>query len=378
MHRKGLTLVEMMITTAIFVVISGILFMVYVGGSNSWSVGSTYITLQQQARTAMSAMINELEESSPAVVNSFVCNDNRCNGNYIEFRIPVVDNNYDYQNSIYQPDRTIKWGADDVMNNRIRFAAVTNSFSQDYAGKLVRLTNTETTPPSPPCFLTGTPILMANGTTKMIEDIKTGDMVLTFDEKNKKTTADKVKKVMMSKTDKYLLVNNHLGITANHPVYSNDQYIPIGQLRVGDALMNKDGQPEKIFSIQQIHREAVVYDLEVNPYHNYFAGGYLVHNKLSYPEAPDDPDGGGEPIEEPPLSFLDRFKLLGLAFADDIGNLGSSEDYDIKVISDYITKLEVISPATSETLIIKIHAQKNTLGNIPVEVIISSQVTFKN
>jgi len=392
MNKKALTMTEMMIATAVFVIISTVLFIVLIAGRRSWDVGYTYLTLQQQARTAVTAITNELGESAPTVAERFDCNSD-CVGHYIEFQVPVVDNNFPLQDSVYQDDGTIKWGADGVKDNKILFAAVTDSFSAEYGGKLLRLS--ETTGPSapycgdgecngtetcvtceedcgpcdpPPCFLAGTPILLADGSIKMIEDIKVGDMVLAFDEENKKTVPDKVKKFMVNKTDKYLLVNNHLKVTANHTVYSDGEYVAIGQLQVGDTLLNKDGQPEKISSIQEIQQEAVVYDLEVNPYHNYFAGGYLVHNK------PADQQEMG-------WSFLDRFKFLGLAFAEGPGDLGDPGDYGIKVVSDDISQLDIDRLPVSgnpETIIITIHAQRNTLGGMPVEVVISSQITLKN
>ena len=64
-----------------------------------------------------------------------------------------------------------------------------------------------------------------------------------------------------------------------HPVYSNGKWVEIGKLKVGDDLLNAQGQPEKIFSIEKITAPVTVYNLEVNPYHTYIAEGVVVHNK---------------------------------------------------------------------------------------------------
>jgi beta propeller repeat protein len=135
------------------------------------------------------------------------------------------------------------------------------------------------------CFLGGTPILMANHKQKPIEAVKVGDKVLAFDEKTKKLKKDRVKEVFHHVADEYLVVNGYLKVTKDHPVYSNGKWIEIGKLKIGDNLFNQNGKAELIKSIEIIKEKADVYNIEVNPYHTYIAGGIVVHNKTA-PQQP--------------------------------------------------------------------------------------------
>lgn len=132
---------------------------------------------------------------------------------------------------------------------------------------------------TPSCFLSGTPILLADGSVKPIENIKVGDLVMAFDEDTNEYKQDKVKETYKHKTDNYLIINGYLKITKNHPVYSNGQWIEIGKLKIKDKLFNFKAEPETITSIKEINQEVTVYNLEVSHYQTYIAGGVVVHNK---------------------------------------------------------------------------------------------------
>jgi len=130
-----------------------------------------------------------------------------------------------------------------------------------------------------PCFLAGTPILMADGSLKPIENVKVGDALIAFDEKTKTFKEDKVLNFFVHHTNKYLLINDYLKVTANHPVYHDGKWKAIGKLKVGDNILNAKGEPEPIVSMKKIKEKVTVYNLEVNPYHTYVAGGIVAHNK---------------------------------------------------------------------------------------------------
>ncbi|RLF92553.1 hypothetical protein DRN50_08725, partial [Thermococci archaeon] len=119
------------------------------------------------------------------------------------------------------------------------------------------------------CFLAGTQVELANGTIKPIEEIKTGDIVKSYD-----TTAGGQWKTGVvtqlfhhtaeEMTDYYLVINNDLKVTPNHPVYVNNQWIPAGQLQIGDMFGGST-----ITSIEKVYKKVPVYNIEVEPYHNY-------------------------------------------------------------------------------------------------------------
>lgn len=134
------------------------------------------------------------------------------------------------------------------------------------------------------CFLAGTRISLADGSEKNIEDIQVGDMVESFNETTGTVQADKVVHIFQhEKEDQYLIVNNDLKVTPIHRVLSNDQWVEIGSLQVGDMLTKADGQDVPIESIEKVNELVNIYNFEVNPTHTYVANGFIVHNrKLEY------------------------------------------------------------------------------------------------
>ncbi|MFC1704534.1 C25 family cysteine peptidase [Candidatus Omnitrophota bacterium] len=129
------------------------------------------------------------------------------------------------------------------------------------------------------CFLPGTPILMSDGTEKSIEKVKVGDKVLAFDEETGEFKEDKVVEFFQHPAEEYLIINEYLKVTKNHPVYSNGTWVEIGTLTIGDELFSRNSKPVRITSIKEVKEPTQVYNLEVNPYHTYVAGGIVAHNK---------------------------------------------------------------------------------------------------
>ena len=209
------------------------------------------------------------------------------------------------------------------------------------------------------CFLAGTPILMADGLTKPIEEIKPEDLIMAFDEATGELKEDKVTEFFEHDSDEYLIINDNLRVTEHHPVYSNGEWIKIGKLKVGDMLSNPEGKPEKIMTIKKVLEPVKVYNLEVNPYHTYIAGGYIVHNK------PDVGDGGR-------LEFgcLKQFFSETLAFADEISILSS----DIK----NLTIVNPNDPSAPNIIEITITAERKTMLGETIEVVVKSRVYLRN
>ena len=120
---------------------------------------------------------------------------------------------------------------------------------------------------------------MGDGALKPIEKVKVGDSVLAFDQELGELRPDKVTELFEHTVEKYLIINGRLKVTDNHPVYSNGKWVEIGALKVGDKLVSAKGETETITSMKEVKRKVKVYNLEVNPYHTYIAGGIVVHNK---------------------------------------------------------------------------------------------------
>ena len=128
------------------------------------------------------------------------------------------------------------------------------------------------------CFIAGTGIDTPDGIVP-IEILEIGDMVKTYDLKNSKQKKSKVTETYKHNVDGYLIINDIIKTTIYHPFYSDGEWIKAGDLSIGDKILHVDGVEHKVSSIETFDDNVDVYNIEVDGTHNYFAEGYLVHNK---------------------------------------------------------------------------------------------------
>ena len=140
------------------------------------------------------------------------------------------------------------------------------------------------------CLLAGTPITLADGTTKPVEAIQVGDRVLGFDESTRSMKPAKVVAVHAPfETDHYFIINGKIRMTEAHPVLSRGKWVLVGELKVGDALTDSKGHTQVILSMEEVDEIAPTYNFQVSG-GTYVAGGIVVHNKencehfMLYPE----------------------------------------------------------------------------------------------
>lgn len=129
------------------------------------------------------------------------------------------------------------------------------------------------------CFAKGTLVLMADGKYKNIEDIKAGDYVLTRTEKDSELVKARVVKTHTTEESGYLIINGGLKVTADHILRVNDSWREAGSIQVGDALVDSQGNAVYVESIEWQAGKIQVYNLEIENYHTFFAGGVWVHNQ---------------------------------------------------------------------------------------------------
>ena len=130
------------------------------------------------------------------------------------------------------------------------------------------------------CFLAGTMILTGDGSEIPIEDIKEGMEVYAFDKESGELKISKVSQTFFHpKENTYLIVNDNLLVTPNHPVLNNNKWVEIGELEEGDMLTDKDNNPILISKIEEVDELSDVFNFEVEKYHTYVAEGIIVHNK---------------------------------------------------------------------------------------------------
>lgn len=128
------------------------------------------------------------------------------------------------------------------------------------------------------CFLAGTQILLPSGT-KSIEDIRLGDIVMTRrDAHSGELIPARVGLVGSHLVNGYLLINDTLKVTANHPLFVNGRWAQAGLIKEGDLLVDEQGNDVRVDSIEKVDGWVRTYNFEVLGEHTYFANGIYVHN----------------------------------------------------------------------------------------------------
>ncbi|WP_228447325.1 polymorphic toxin-type HINT domain-containing protein [Streptomyces paludis] len=142
------------------------------------------------------------------------------------------------------------------------------------------------------CFLAGTPVLLADGTTKNIEDIKVGDQVLATNPATGETSAQPVTELLPSEGDKELNKltiatpdgNKNITATAEHPFWApkENAWINAADLKPGTTLHTPNGTTARIVRNDAYTDHVRTYNFSVAKLHTYYvvAGKtpVLVHN----------------------------------------------------------------------------------------------------
>lgn len=262
---NSFTLIELIITIVVLGIVMipvGLMSMEYVRGI---AYSHDLAVVEGLAKTEMAQINNLGYDNLPIIVSTF----ENYKGLPYDLERTVVSAGSDLKKAQV---RVYPHGApDNNLINLVTYVASV-SFGSGSGGGLISI-------PQDPCFLAGTPILMSDGSQKSIEQIRVGDIVVAFDQETETFKQDKVTELFEHKADKYLIVNYKIKVTANHLVYSKGGWIQIGQMQVGDMLLNAEGKPEAIISIEKASENVLVYNFELNPYHAYVAGGIVAHNK---------------------------------------------------------------------------------------------------
>ena len=149
-------------------------------------------------------------------------------------------------------------------------------------------TQTTTKPPTGSCFAAGTPVLMAGGSWRSIENIAAGAAVMAFDERTRRIVATRVSELLDHRPEPIYSavvegVDRELLVTPNHPFYSGGRWQRIGNLPVQSELFFFDSargaaSARRLVGFEPTGRTAPVYNFEVEEAHSYFVDGVLVHN----------------------------------------------------------------------------------------------------
>ncbi|BCE03605.1 right-handed parallel beta-helix repeat-containing protein [Marinicellulosiphila megalodicopiae] len=135
------------------------------------------------------------------------------------------------------------------------------------------------------CFVPGTPILMADGTSKAIEDIQLRDQVQGFD-----GSGASVMKVYERQTDhlrELRYQNSQTGellrveTTDEHHywVQNKKAWILAGDLEIGDTFALSEGQFGQLMESSRREVNTIVYNFDVENLQSYYANGALVYQQ---------------------------------------------------------------------------------------------------
>ncbi|WP_052055701.1 Hint domain-containing protein [Myxosarcina sp. GI1] len=133
------------------------------------------------------------------------------------------------------------------------------------------------------CFGKETLILTPDGN-KSIAQLHPGDRVVNYSFAAHHQDRGTIGKIEVINASDYYLINNKTKVTATHPVYvkTNEgiELKKVQNLNTGDRLINLENLPITISSIEHIKRSLSVYNLmAIEPNNNFYADGFLVHNK---------------------------------------------------------------------------------------------------
>ncbi len=143
----------------------------------------------------------------------------------------------------------------------------------------------------PVCFAAGTPILMADGTSKAIERIERGDRVraVFHEDPEGPLSAGEVVEVYHNGPRKLVEVEvggQMIRVTPKHPFYVRGRgFTAAAELRPGDSLRTASGGWIAAGSVVDNGRVEPVFNFDVAGLHTYFVGkddvnsGVLVHNR---------------------------------------------------------------------------------------------------
>jgi len=117
---------------------------------------------------------------------------------------------------------------------------------------------------------------------KEARDVQVGDQVLTYNEETKAQEYKEVLKVIKTKTSKlyHLTTANglHLSTTGNHPIYVDNIYTSMGDVKVDQVLNALDSELDSVLSVEIEEVEADTINFSVVDNNNFYANKILTHN----------------------------------------------------------------------------------------------------
>ena len=149
------------------------------------------------------------------------------------------------------------------------------------------------------CFVAGTEVLTPIGNVP-IEQIQAGWLVWGLDPKTGKPSVFEVVQCFQRETNELVRITigeEEIWTTKEHPFYVYEKgWCEAGELKAGTKIINFEGQPVKISTIEYINKPETVYNIEVSESHTYYVSqeNLLVHNECGLGRILQGPGDGGK------------------------------------------------------------------------------------
>lgn len=132
------------------------------------------------------------------------------------------------------------------------------------------------------CFAAGTTVLMADGTTRLIEQIQLGDKVMGFNEDEDPEPCEVIGRFAHRSKPVWRLNGNTL-VTPAHRFFAlidnkGHGFWPLEEIPIGAKIMAGEGSSVTVETIEDAGEQRDVFNITVQRLHTYIANGYRVHN----------------------------------------------------------------------------------------------------
>lgn len=125
------------------------------------------------------------------------------------------------------------------------------------------------------CFVAGTPVLKADGSSAPIETLNSGDMVMSFDPQGNLVPGEVLRRVVTP--NKEIVTMDGVQVTLEHLfVTDGGKMVPVQSLLVGDKITKADGSPHTIATLMPEPKPHEVHNLIVKDHNTFIAAGFRV------------------------------------------------------------------------------------------------------
>ncbi len=134
------------------------------------------------------------------------------------------------------------------------------------------------------CVSGSTPILTANYTYILAQDISAGDELMTYNMTTGQLQPAMVKEVLISYENSSYVINGYLEIAGDQAVLTERGFIDASNLTLNDTLYDPiTNTTIPVFSIEKVNNPIIMYDFVLLINHNFIGWEYVLADKIANP-----------------------------------------------------------------------------------------------